>query len=76
MDGRTGVITTIAGTGNDSFLGDGDLATAAVLGEPHAVAFDSAGNLFVADEGDERIRRIDATTGIITTWRLLVLAQW
>ena len=68
VDARTGIITTIAGTGNDSFLGDGGLATAAVLNQPRAVAFDSAGNMFIADEGNARIRRIDAATGIITTF--------
>ena len=68
VDANTGIITTVAGTGNNSFLGDGGAAVAAVLSEPRAVALDSSGNLFVADEGNARVRRVDAVTGIITTF--------
>jgi sugar lactone lactonase YvrE len=63
----TGVITTVAGTGTAGFAGDGGPAKAAVLDLPTALACDAAGNLFVADTGNHRVRRIAATTGVITT---------
>ncbi|MEZ4365431.1 MAG: hypothetical protein R2939_03975 [Kofleriaceae bacterium] len=62
-----GTIATIAGTGAAGFGGDGGVASAAALDEPHGLAFDGAGTLFVADHGNHRVRRIDATTGVITT---------
>ena len=49
------------------FCGDGGPATAACLYEPSAVLVDPAGNLFVADERNRRVRRVDTTTGTITT---------
>src|SRR5258706_453167 len=60
-------ITTVAGNGTTGFSGDGGPATAASLWGPCAVAVDSSGNLFIADQGNNRIRRVDASTGIITT---------
>jgi sugar lactone lactonase YvrE len=59
-------ITTVAGTGKKGFSGDGGAATNASLFLPGAVAVDGAGNLFIADTGNERIRKVDAN-GIITT---------
>jgi sugar lactone lactonase YvrE len=67
VDAVTGIISTIAGTGNYAFGGDGGLATAASLAGPTQIALDSAGNLFIADSSNNRIRRIDAVSGIITT---------
>lgn len=64
---RTGIITTVAGTGIYGSSGDGGLATLANLAQPIGIAVDAAGNLFVGDTGNQRIRRIDARTGIITT---------
>jgi sugar lactone lactonase YvrE len=61
-----GIITTVAGCGEDGFFGDGDYATNAALAWPADVAVDALGNLFIADTGNQRIRQID-TNGIITT---------
>ncbi len=61
------IITTIAGTGVSGFGGDGVPATAAMVNSVHDVALDTAGNLLIADVGNNRIRRVDQKTGIITT---------
>lgn len=61
-----GVITTVAGNGADGYAGDGGLATDATLNYPEAVAFDSAGDYYIADEGANVIRKVN-TSGIITT---------
>jgi hypothetical protein len=61
-----GIITTIAGTGIGSFSGDGGPATAAALRGPLGIVTDAAGNLFFADTGNNRIRKIDSS-GIIST---------
>ena len=62
----TGTITTVAGTGEEGFSGDGGPATEARLGSPSGVAVDGDGNLFIADFSNHRIRRVDAA-GTITT---------
>ena len=61
-----GTITTVAGTGKAGYGGDGGPADAALLWGPIGVAVDSAGNLYIADGGNHRIRRVDRS-GIITT---------
>src|ERR1035438_3423722 len=53
-----GVITTIAGDGIPGFSGDNGPATSAQLADPGGVAVDSAGNLYIADEGNNRIRKV------------------
>ena len=63
----TGIVTTIAGTGTSGFSGDGAAATAAQLYYPAKVAVDEAGNVYIADASNHRIRKVTATTGIITT---------
>ena len=73
----TGVITTIAGSGgvglnsqgssNGGFAGDGGLATSALLNTPTGVAVDASGNIFIADEGNDRIRKVSAI-GLINTY--------
>lgn len=62
-----GIITTIAGTGVAGFSGDGKFDTSAELNLPTGLATDRKGNLFIADQGNNRIRRISANT-IITTY--------
>lgn len=66
--GADGSITTVAGTNSVAgFAGDGALAVNAHLNRPSGVAVDRAGNLYIADTSNHRIRRVDAVTGIITT---------
>ena len=55
---RTGIISTIAGTGFQGFNGDGKAATAAALSSPGGLALDSAGNLYISDTRNHRIRVI------------------
>ncbi|MFZ1972984.1 MAG: choice-of-anchor D domain-containing protein, partial [Candidatus Acidiferrales bacterium] len=63
----TGIISTIAGTGVAGFSGDGGPASAAELNSPRAPSYDSLGNLYFVDTSNHRVRKIDKTTGIITT---------
>ena len=67
VDQATQIITTVAGEGTSGFSGDGGLATAAQLDQPSGVAVDAAGNLYIADRANHRIRRVDASTSVITT---------
>jgi sugar lactone lactonase YvrE len=67
VNGSTGIISTIAGTGNPGYLGDGEPATSAELNNPSAVFVDSSGNVFIADAGNERIRKVNGSTGLIST---------
>ncbi len=60
-------ISTIAGDGTGGFSGDGGAATSAELESPFGVAFDSSGNIYLADTDNERIRKVTASTGVITT---------
>lgn len=62
-----GAVTTVAGTGAPGFAGDGGAASAAMLDSPAGVHLDGAGNVFVADTKNNRVRRVDAATGTITT---------
>jgi sugar lactone lactonase YvrE len=63
----SGIIATIAGTGAFAYSGDGGQATAAKLWCPLSVSLDKAGNVYIADWGNNRIREINMSTGIITT---------
>jgi trimeric autotransporter adhesin len=67
VDGVTGTITTLAGNGTNGFSGDGGPATAASLGEVAAVAVDASGNVYIADPGNARVRKVDSS-GVITTF--------
>jgi sugar lactone lactonase YvrE len=62
-----GVISTVAGTGSRSFAGDGGAATAANLDDPASVILNPAGDLYIADSGNNRVRKVYASTGIIQT---------
>ena len=62
----SGNISTVAGTGTAGFGGDGGQATAAMLDDPVDVALDGAGNLYIADQSNHRIRRVDASGNIST----------
>ncbi len=63
----TGKIATTAGDGTSNYFGDGGPAQAAGLGSPSDNVIDAQGNIYIADSGNQVVRRIDATTGIITT---------
>jgi sugar lactone lactonase YvrE len=67
IDVASGRIVTVAGTGRPGFSGDGGDATRALLAEPSGIAVDPQGNLYIADRGNHRIRRVEARTGRITT---------
>ncbi len=63
-----GALTTVAGTGTQGFDGDGGPATAALLDSPSGIALDASGNLYCSDAHNHRIRRVDAVSGVITTF--------
>lgn len=67
VDAVTHLISTVAGDGNPGSGGDGGVATSAELNDPSGLALDGAGNLYIADSGNDTVRRVDAVTGIITT---------
>jgi len=62
-----GIITTVAGTGAAGYSGDNVLATTSKISGSTGVAVDTNGNLYIADVGNNRIRLVTASTGIITT---------
>ena len=63
----TGIITTVAGNGVAGFSGDGNAATIAQLRQPSGVAVDASGNIYIADWGNSRIRKVTLSTGKIST---------
>jgi len=62
----SGTISTVVGTGTYGFSGDSGAATLATLGDPYGIAFDGTGNLYISDNGTQRIRKVDAVSGIIS----------
>ena len=68
VDASTGIISTVAGTGASGYTGDGGPAISATLDAPKGVAVDLAGNVYFADDENSVVRRVDAVTGIITTY--------
>ncbi|MFC5865373.1 chitobiase/beta-hexosaminidase C-terminal domain-containing protein [Acidicapsa dinghuensis] len=67
VNAATGVITTVAGNGIPGYSGDGGPATSAELDYPYGIGVDSAGDLYIADTSNHRIRKVNAATGTITT---------
>lgn len=67
VDRMTGTIFTVAGSGKQGFGGDGKHATEAQFNQPHSIALDRDGAIYVADIGNHRIRRIDPTSGVVET---------
>jgi DNA-binding beta-propeller fold protein YncE len=72
VDARTSVISTIAGTGEAGFAGDGGPATSAQMNQPYGIVIDRAGNIYVADRLNKRVRRIAGGSGVISTLAALV----
>jgi DNA-binding beta-propeller fold protein YncE len=68
VDGKTGVVTTAAGTGKPGYSGDGGPGNKAQLREPNDCCLDGKGGLLIADVSDWRIRRLDLKTGAISTF--------
>jgi trimeric autotransporter adhesin len=68
VDHKTGIITTIAGTGSYGYSGDGGPATQASLSGPFGVAVEGSSDLYIADESNNRVRHVDLHTGLITTY--------
>ena len=67
VDASSGLISTVAGNGISGNMGDGGPAINAEMSGPSGLALDGAGNLYIADSGNNAIRRVDAVTGVITT---------
>ena len=67
VNATTGVIITIAGTGTAGYSGDNGPATGAQLSAPSSVAVDGSGDVFIADSGNNVVREVNATTGVIVT---------
>ena len=68
VDRATGVTSTVVGTGQPGFTGDGGPASQAQLDRPHSIAFDAHGDLLICDIGNHRIRRFDLGTGLLETF--------
>src|SRR4051812_22196852 len=68
VDMKSGVISTVVGTGMPGFSGDGGPAVKAQLRQPHSIIFDKNGALLICDIQNHRIRRVDMSTGIIETY--------
>ena len=68
MNAETGVVSVVAGNGTVGFSGDSGPATDAELDEPQGLALDNAGNLYIADSGNNRVRMVNLSNGIITTF--------
>ena len=67
VSASTGIITTVAGNGTAGYNGDNILATSASLANPVSASTDNAGNLYISDYANSRIRKVDGTTGLIFT---------
>jgi DNA-binding beta-propeller fold protein YncE len=68
LEARKGVVTTIAGNGLAGFSGDDGPATKAQLNDPHSIGFDKAGDLYICDVKNHRIRKVNLKSGVISTF--------
>jgi DNA-binding beta-propeller fold protein YncE len=68
IDMKTRVITTVAGTGVAGYSGEGGPANQAQLNQPHSIVLDKADNVLICDINNNRVRKIDSRTGIISTF--------
>jgi len=68
MDAATGELIDVCGDGKRGYAGDGGPAATATLNLPVAVVFDPAGNMLISDQANDRIRKVDAATGTISTF--------
>jgi DNA-binding beta-propeller fold protein YncE len=68
IDMKTGLLTTLAGTGQPGYSGDGGPAAKAQFKQPHSIQFGPGGDLYICDIGNHVIRRIDMKTGVISTF--------
>jgi DNA-binding beta-propeller fold protein YncE len=68
VDAATGLIATCAGSGEAGYSGDGGPATRARLNEPYGIAVDQMANIYIADRHNHCVRRVDGTSGVITTF--------
>jgi sugar lactone lactonase YvrE len=68
VDAATGIATTVAGNGASGFTGDGFAAASATLNKPYGIALDESDNLYIADFTNNRVRKVDAKTGRISTF--------
>jgi DNA-binding beta-propeller fold protein YncE len=68
LDLKTRRTTAVAGNGQRAYGGDGGAATAAALNMPHEIQFDSAGNIYIAERDNHVVRKVEANTGIISTF--------
>ncbi len=72
IDARSGIISTIAGTGAAGFSGDGGPVLKAQMNQPYGIVIDRADNIYIADRLNKRVRRIDGRTGTIGTLAIMV----
>src|SRR4051812_24046200 len=68
LDLKTHLTATVAGNGQRAYSGDGGPATAAALNMPHEIQFDSANNMYIAERDNHVVRKVDARTGVISTF--------
>jgi sugar lactone lactonase YvrE len=68
VDAKTGAITTVAGSGKKGYSGDGGPATQATMNEPYGVLVDADGHLYIVDRLNYCVRKVDAKSGVITTF--------
>jgi DNA-binding beta-propeller fold protein YncE len=68
VDMKSGIISTVAGSGKPGYAGDGGPATQGQFNQPHGIVLDRSDNIYICDPLNNRLRRVDAKTGILTTF--------